>query len=119
MIEIAGQQWTVMAVPAHGPGLWVDGTVRRGACWPATAKMYISEELAGDQASRVIMHELVHAYIYSTQAITVESWSEKDVCELFAIYGWEIAAMCQLVCQNLFPEIKLRKWAEIAREVRV
>lgn len=119
IIEIAGQQWQVHKVEAHHPGLMVDGTARRGACWCGKAEIYISNEVTGDQVSRVIMHELAHAYIYSTQAIQPESWGEEDICELFAIYGCEMAVMCQTVCQDLFPEVKLRRYEPGFREVRV
>lgn len=119
IIEIAGQQWLVEKVESHHPGLFVEGTARRGACWCGSTEIYISNELKGDQVARVVMHELAHAYIYSTQAIQPESWTEEDVCELIAIYGCEIVAMCQVVCQNLFPEVKIRKYEETYKEMRV
>ena len=118
VIEIAGQQWQVHKVEAHHPGVLVDGTARRGACWCGKADIYISNEVTGDQVARVVMHELAHAYIYSTQAIQPESWVEEDVCELFAIYAWEMCALCQAVCNQLFPEVKLRPWNTIQREAR-
>lgn len=119
MIEIAGQQWQVYKVEAHHPGVIVDGTARRGACWCGKAEIYISNELKGDQVARVIMHELTHAYIYSTQAIQPESWNEEDVCELFAIYAWEMCVQCQAVCQALFPEVVLRIYRETYKEPKV
>ena len=119
IIEIAGQQWHVLNVESHNPGLMVEGTARTGACWCSKATIYISNEIEGDQLARTIMHELAHAYIYSTQAITPESWSEEDVCELFAIYAWEISALCQVVCNALFPKARLRPWSGIVKEVRV
>lgn len=117
-IEIAGQQWHVCTIGAHRPELMVDGTSRLGACWPAHLNIWISDELRGDQVPRVVMHELTHAYIYSTQAITPESWSEEDLCEFVAIYGQEISEMCTLVCHELFPEVKLRTFQRIQREER-
>lgn len=117
-IEIAGQQWQVQKVESHHPGLFVDSTACRGACWCGQAEIYISNELKGDQISRVVMHELAHAYVYSTQAITPESWTEEDVCEMFAIYAWEMSALCQQVCSELFPEVKMRPWSTVHREVR-
>ena len=119
VIEIAGQQWQVHKVEAHHPGVMVDGTERRGACWCGKAEIYISNEVAGDQVSRVIMHELAHAYIYSTQAIQPESWNEEDVCEMFAIYAWEMCVQCQVVCQALFPEVVLRIHREAYKETKV
>lgn len=118
-IEIAGQQWIVEKVDSHHPGLFVGDVARRGAAWCGQAEIYISNELKGDQVARVVMHELAHAYIYSTQAIQPESWTEEDVCELFGIYAWEMSALCQVVCQELFPEVRLRPWNTVQREARV
>ena len=118
-IEIAGQQWQISTVGAHRPELMVNGTSRLGACWCAHLDIWISDELRGDQVPRVVMHELTHAYIYSTQAITPESWSEEDLCEFMAIYGQEVSEMTKLVCMELFPEVKLRTYQFAPREVRV
>lgn len=117
--EIAGQQWLVEKVESHHPGLFVEGTARRGACWCGSTEIYISNELKGDQAVRVVMHELAHAYIYSTQAVQPEAWGEEDVCEMFAIYALEMCEMCQVVCRSLFPEAKFRKYRESDSEVQV
>ena len=119
IIEIAGQQWLVEKVESHHPGLFVDGTARRGACWCGSAEIYISNELKGDQVTRVIMHELAHAYIYSTQAVQPESWTEEDVCELFAIYAGPTCLLCTWICQELFPEVQLRPWYNKPVEARV
>ena len=121
VIKIAGQQWQVHKVEAHHPGVMVDGTARRGACWCGKAEIYISNEVTGDQVSRVIMHELAHAYIYIyyTQAIQPESWNEEDVCEMFAIYALEMCVQCMTVCQALFPEVALRIYREAYKEPKV
>lgn len=119
VIEINGQQWSVEKVDAHHPGLFVEGTARRGAAWCGQAEIYLSNELKGDQVARVAMHELAHAYIYSTQAITPEAWSEEDVCELCALYAWEMSALCQAVVRELYPEVKLRAWSEVLKEARL
>ena len=118
-IEIAGQQWIVEKVDSHHPGLFVGDVARRGAAWCGQAEIYISNELKGDQGARVVMHELAHAYIYSTQAVQPESWSEEDVCELFAIYAGPMCLLCTSICQELFPEVQLRPWYSKPVEARV
>lgn len=115
LIEIAGQQWLVEKVESHHPGLFVEGTACRGACWCGSAEIYISNELKGDQVARVVMHELAHAYLYSTQAVQPESWTEENVCEMVAIYAWEMCVQCQAVCQVLFPEVTLRIYREACK----
>ena len=119
VIEIVGQQWQVHKVEAHHPGVMVDGTARRGACWCGKAEIYISNEVTGDQVARVIMHELVHACIYSTQAVQPDNWDEESVCDLFAIYAWGLCTLCQAVCNQLFPEVKLKSWNTMQWETRV
>jgi hypothetical protein len=119
IIEIAGQQWQVHKVEAHHPGVMVDGTSRRGACWCGKAEIYISNEVAGDQVARVVMHELAHAYIYSTQAVQPEAWSEEEVCELIAIYAWEMSVLGLQICEELFPKTKLRSVNLVRHEARV
>lgn len=119
VIEIAGQQWSVMKVDSHHAGLYVEGETCRGTAWSGNAEIYLSNELKGDQVMRVIMHELTHAYIYSTQANVPESWSEESVCELFAIYGSDIVVLAQAIHKSLYPEVKLRPYHESCTEVRV
>lgn len=119
IIEIAGQQWQVHKVESHHPGVMVDGTARQGACWCSKAEIYVSNEVAGDQVARVIMHELTHAYIYSTQAVQPEAWREEEVCELIAIYAWEMSVLGHQICEELFPETKLRSLNLVQYEVRV
>lgn len=119
VIEIAGQQWQVLRVESHDPGLFVDGTARQGACWCGKSTIYLSDELTGDQVARVVMHELTHAYIYATQATIPESWDEESVCELVAIYAGPMCLLCTSVCQELFPEVRLRPWYTKPVEARV
>ena len=119
LIEIAGQQWSVEKIDAHQPGLTVDGTACRGATWCGQAKIYLSNELKGDQVMRVILHELTHAYICSTQAINTESWTEEDVCDLVAIYGNDIVVLARAVHRSLYPEVHMRDYLEAYKEPRI
>ena len=119
IIEIAGQQWSVQAVEAHDPGLFANGDECRGTCWCGKSEIYLSKELSGDQVPRVVMHELVHAYIYATQAVKPENWTEEDMCELIAIYGWQMCVLGRQICEELFPKVKLRPWNITYGEVRV
>lgn len=119
VIEIAGQQWQVLKVESHDPGLFVDGTARQGACWFGKSVIYLADELSGDHVARTVMHELTHAYIYATQAAIPESWDEESVCDLFAIYAESMCMHCQAICKELFPEVKLRPWLTGTAEVRV
>lgn len=109
VISIANQTWQVYAVESNHPGLFVDGTARRGACWCGDSKIYVSNELEADQIRRVLMHELTHAYIYATQAVTPEAWDEESICELYAIWGMQICYQCQVLAKGLF-DAKIEEW---------
>ena len=103
--NIRDQHWSVEVVPAHDPGLWVDGTERTGATWPVAHQIYISDELNEDQAYRVILHELTHAFIRATQVHSPESWTEEAVCEMVAIYGDEIIGQANALVRGLYEKV--------------
>lgn len=44
---------------------------------------------------------------------------EENVCELFAIYAGPMCLLCTLICQELFPEVRLRPWYSKPVEARV
>lgn len=103
--NIRDQHWSIEIVPAHDPGLWVDGTARIRATWPVTCKIYISDELNADQGYRVILHELTHAFIAATQVHSPESWTEEAVCEMVSIYGDEIIACANVLTGGLYDKV--------------
>ena len=103
--NIRDQHWCIETVPAHDPGLWVDGTARTGATWPVTCKIYVSDELNADQGYRVILHELTHAFIVATQVHSPESWTEEAVCEMVSIYGDEIVALANKLTGGLYGNV--------------
>lgn len=103
--NIRNQHWYIEVVPAHDPGLWVDGTPRTGATWPVTCKIYVSDELNEDQGYRVILHELTHAFIAATQVHSPDSWTEEAVCEMVSIYGDEIIARANVLTGGLYGKV--------------
>lgn len=100
--NIRDQHWSVQMVPAHDPGLWVDGTARTGTTWSVAQEIYISDELPENQGYRVVLHELTHAFIAATQVHSPESWEEEAVCELVALYGDEIVAQANKTMEGLY-----------------
>lgn len=110
LLVINGQQWEVLKVGAHHPGLYVENTARAGAAWPMAMEVYLSDELKGDSVLRTIIHELGHAWLHSTQISQQETWSEEELCELLSIYGPEIVAASLEVHKQLYPEVKPREY---------
>lgn len=117
-ITINGTRWTVFKTDSHSPGLIVDGDTCRGACWCGNLTIVLSNELTRATAVRTIRHELTHAWIWTTQAVIPETWSEEDVCELIAIYAQDIAKVALDVLNTLWPE-KVHSYSDCeAEEVR-
>lgn len=101
-IVIAHQTWEVEKVSGHDPKLYVNGEECTGTAWLAHFKIYISADLKGDRALRTIRHEVCHAFIFSTQAVRPESWSEEDLCDFMSIYCQDITKYSQEIYNALF-----------------
>lgn len=102
-ITINGCAWLVSKVDAHSPGLMVGESECRGTCWSGTSSIYLSNELTRVTAPRVIRHELAHAWIWATQAVIPETWSEEDVCEIIGIYAQDIVDAANFILNRLWP----------------
>ena len=101
-IKIVDLVWDVEKVPAHDPALMVDGSECFGTTWIGHLKICVNAGLVGDRARRTILHELCHAYIWSTQAIRPETWDEEAVCDFMAIYGPQMAKVADKVFEALY-----------------
>lgn len=97
--------WEINIVPVTDPGLMVDGEMCRGATWYGKQQIYLAAELNANTALRVIIHELTHAYLYSTQMRLPDTFTEEEVCEFVACWGADIIGMANEVHGELYyPE---------------
>jgi hypothetical protein len=101
-IHINHLLWEVNVVPTTDPGLHVDGEMCRGATWYGKQQIYLAEELTANTAMRVIIHELTHAYLYSTQMRLPDTFTEEEVCEFVACWGTDIISMANEVYTGLY-----------------
>ena len=62
----------------------------RGCTWSGKQIIYLSNELNGSTALRVITHELVHATLAATQMSIPEVFNEEQLADFFALYGAQI-----------------------------
>ena len=104
-ININNHSWNVYKAAATNPVLMVDGLSCRGTTWCDQQEIYIAKEINKESAMRVIKHELVHAYLYSTQMNVPKKFTEEDLCEFVACWGEEIMdkafhIYAQLYCEN-------------------
>lgn len=101
-IHINHLLWEIEVVPTTDPELRVDGEMCRGATWYGKQQIYLAEELNANTALRVIIHELTHAYLYSTQMRLPDTFTEEEVCEFVACWAVDIVDTADAVYSELY-----------------
>lgn len=92
--------WRVRTVTPDSPAL-VDRTGSRclGTADPSCLTVYIADSVKGDRLARVLVHEMVHAVLWSTGLLKelrsmAKPWrrveAEEWACNLVADYGWAL-----------------------------
>lgn len=104
MFVINGIDWQVVKTsPNHPKLIRSDGSLSIGACDSATKKIYLNENLYGDQLKKVLCHEITHAAMFSYNVnLTIEQ--EELVADLIATYGEEIIG----VTNRIFKKIRYK-----------
>lgn len=104
-IKIFEEEWDIYLTDSLSPGLISSGNPCLGICWHDKCQIYISNSLSGFKAQSVIRHELVHAFIGSTQANNPKEWTEEAMCDFFGVYGKQISELGDKIYDKLFKEI--------------
>lgn len=102
-----GDRWHVRRVGPDSPAL-VDRTGSRclGTTDPSSMCVYVADTIKGDMLARVVVHEMVHALLWSTGLLSelramVKPWrrveAEEWVCNLVADYGWAVFTQARAV----------------------
>lgn len=100
--SIANQEWVIRVVDSHDARMIVDGDVCRGCTWVGQNEICMSNELTDRTFKRVLLHELVHAYLSATQMDIPDTFNEEQLCEFFAIYSAEILDLANTIEQRFF-----------------
>lgn len=100
--KINGLVWDISVVSTTSAELLVDNVACRGTTWCGHQKICLSADLTEFTARRVIAHELTHAFLWSTQMRLPETFTEEEVCEFVACWGYEILTMTEEVCSELY-----------------
>lgn len=103
-LYIANREWTVERKTPTAAELRVDGELRIGCCWITDGHIYISDSMERSMTREVVLHELTHALLASTQITNPEHYSEEDLCELCAKWASDLVSWADDVMQELFPE---------------
>jgi len=101
-IHINHMLWEVNIVPTTDPELMVDGEMCRGTTWYGKQQIFLADALNGNTALRVIIHELTHAHLFSTQMRLPDTFTEEEVCEFVACWGAEIIRVATEVYTELY-----------------
>lgn len=102
--HIVDQEWVIQIVDSHDAHMVADGAVCRGCTWVGQSSIYMSNELTDRTFKRVLLHELVHAYLFATQMDVPDSFNEEQLCDFFAIYGEEIMDLANKIEQGFFTD---------------
>ena len=104
MFIINGVEWQVVKTSTTHPKLFrSNGSLSIGACDNATKKIYLNENLRGEQLKKVLCHEITHAAMFSYGVnLTIEQ--EELVADLIATYGEEIID----VTNRIFKKIRYK-----------
>ena len=103
-IELEGMTWQVELADAHSPELMVDNECCRGTTWCGHQRIYISNELTPECALRVIIHEVTHAYMWSTQIYLPKTFDEEYICNFMAVWSSRILNMSKKIFEVLYNE---------------
>lgn len=102
--NIVDQEWAIRVVDSHDPHMVADGTVCRGCTWVGQSAIYMSNELTDRTFKRVLLHELVHAYLFATQMSIPDTFNEEQLCDFFAIYSEKILELANTLEQGFFSD---------------
>lgn len=101
-ITIIDRRWKVERVPSNSPELYVDGEMCKGTCWPGHHKICLSSDLQAINAKEVIIHEVTHAVISSSQVHTPETFDEEDLCEFTAKWSRAIVQYSEYLYTSIY-----------------
>ncbi len=90
MFEINGKIWHIKFVsPSNKYLLKEDNTYTIGVCDNISKTIYLSSDLRAEKLSKVLIHELVHAIIFSYN-IQLEYEKEELIANIISVYGEKI-----------------------------
>lgn len=106
-IEINNLTWEIAISPNTNPELVVNGNAAAGTTWPMQQKIYLSADLTKDTVMGVIVHELAHAFLFSTQIKPVrdaeeEHYSEEEMCNFVSMWGEQIINLAYEIYNELY-----------------
>lgn len=105
MLNINGEEWSILLVSPFHPGLQrTDGSFALGVCDDSSKTIYINDSVDSELIKKILCHELTHAAMFSYN-VYLDIAQEELIADLMATYGQEI------VCNTnkIFKRIQ-EKW---------
>lgn len=101
MIVINGETWRVRLVPSFHPSLVTDrGNLALGVCDDITRTICISNALSLYELKKVLLHEIVHAVMYSYD-IPISDNIEEILAQIITNYGDEIIYLSDITYDKM------------------
>lgn len=82
IIKINNLNWTVFFVPRKHEKLELEDTQCMGVTYFSDLQIYIDESLSDELIRQTVIHELIHAFLFS-YGVHIECSYDKDVEEAF------------------------------------
>lgn len=104
MIEINGENWTILMVSPYHPALeYANGEFTLGSCDDYLKTIFVNNSLDDNYTWKVLCHELTHAAMFSYN-IFLTPQQEELFADLIATYGQEIIYITNLLFSRLKEE---------------
>lgn len=105
MIKINGMIWKIILVSPYHPELMhKKGPPAIGCCNDLTKTIYISNSLTKSLTKEVLLHEIVHAIMFSYN-VEISDENEEIVAMIISTYGKEIMNLTNIAYKQLIKKL--------------
>ena len=103
-VNVGSLVWTIKKVPKGSKYLiHEDGDICYGICNTETLTIYIQgTELNSQLYKSYLIHEIAHAFIFSTFAYTKRKFDEEELCCFMQYQGPEVLELVEYCYKELF-----------------
>lgn len=87
MFNVLSSSWEIIEIPGNDSLLMLDGERCQGITYFDSHKIYIDKDMMPDKKRNTLLHELVHAVLFSTQVEVKKKYTEENLCDFIGMYG--------------------------------
>ena len=104
-IKINDILWTFSLVKGTDSNLLYDSDFNYGITCYNDAHVYINKDLPTDLRKRTLLHEIVHAMLFSYMLRKYESFTEEEMADFVAKYFDKIYILCNTIMNRWKNEV--------------